>query len=58
MPDIILVKGVTIVSKVASVVYADLFISITYELIGPFGKKYAEVKVTKDGLLEPGGPSA
>ena len=58
MPDLILIKGVTIVSKVASVVDNIAFMTITYELIGPFGMKYIEVRVPKDGLLEPGGPSA
>ena len=58
MPDLFLVKGVSVVARVVDVEDDVAFITVTFELIGPFGHKFAKVRASKDGLLEPGGPSA
>jgi hypothetical protein len=58
MPDLIMVKGMALISKIVKADEGELFIALTFELMGPFGVKYIEVRVAKDGLIEPGGPSA
>jgi hypothetical protein len=58
MPEVIIINGVTMVVKATKAVDHGLFVNILIELIGPFGIKYIEISATKDGLLEPEGPSA
>lgn len=58
MPDLIMVRGMPLVSKIVKADEGELFVALTFELMGPFGTKYIEIKIAKDGLVEPGGPSA
>ena len=58
MPDLVLVKGQPLVVKVVEAEYNELCITLTLELIGPYGIKHITIDIPEDGLLEPGGPSA